>query len=81
VTISNVFSNCDKAVAGVFDNTIVMIGGFGSFGGLPVNLVEALARQGVSNLTIIANMGGVGFKLSHRIKPGRMPGHRYIVRE
>ena len=46
-----------------------MIGGFGSFGGLPVNLIVALANQGAKNLTIIANMGGVGFELSKRIKP------------
>jgi 3-oxoacid CoA-transferase A subunit len=70
VTINKVFRNCDEALADVFDNATVMIGGFGSFGGLPVNLIEALARQGASNLTIIANMGGVGFELSHRIKPG-----------
>lgn len=70
MTINKVFSNCDEALADIFDNAIVMIGGFGSFGGLPINLIEALARQGASNLTIIANMGGVGFELSHRIKPG-----------
>jgi 3-oxoadipate CoA-transferase alpha subunit len=70
MTINKVFRNCDEALADVFDNAIVMIGGFGSFGGLPINLIEALARQGARNLTIIANMGGVGFELSHRIKPG-----------
>jgi 3-oxoadipate CoA-transferase alpha subunit len=68
--MNKVFHNCDEALADVFDNATVMIGGFGSFGGLPISLIEALARQGASNLTIIANMGGVGFELSHRIKPG-----------
>jgi 3-oxoadipate CoA-transferase alpha subunit len=47
-----------------------MIGGFGSFGGLPLNLIVALANQGACNLTIIANQGGVGFELSQKIKPG-----------
>lgn len=47
-----------------------MVGGFGSYGGLPVNLIIALANQGAKNLTVIANMGGVGFELSKRIKPG-----------
>jgi len=70
VTMNKVFSNCDEALADVFDDATIMIGGFGSFGGLPINLIEALARQGASNLNIIANMGGVGFELSHRIKPG-----------
>ena len=46
-----------------------MVGGFGSFGGLPINLIVALANQGAKNLTIIANAGGVGFELSKRIKP------------
>ena len=47
-----------------------MVGGFGSYGGLPVNLIIALANRGAENLTVIANMGGVGFELSKRIKPG-----------
>lgn len=46
-----------------------MVGGFGSYGGLPVNLIKALAGQGSKDLTVIANMGGVGFELSKRIKP------------
>ena len=69
MTVNKIFPNCDEAVADIFDGATIMIGGFGSFGGLPINLIEALARQGASNLTIIANMGGVGFELSHRIKP------------
>jgi 3-oxoacid CoA-transferase A subunit len=69
VTKNKIFTNCDEAVADIFDGATVMIGGFGSFGGLPINLIQALAKQGANNLTIIANMGGVGFELSHRIKP------------
>jgi 3-oxoadipate CoA-transferase, alpha subunit len=65
-----VFRSCDEAVADVFDGATVMVGGFGSFGGLPVNLLVALARRGARDLTVIANMGGVGFELSKRIKPG-----------
>ena len=69
MTINKIFSNCDEAVADIFDGATIMIGGFGSFGGLPINLIVALAKQGAKNLTVIANMGGVGFELSHRIKP------------
>jgi len=69
MAIHKVFSNCDSAVADIFDGATVMIGGFGSWGGLPVHLIEALARQGAMNLTLIANQGGVGFELSKRIKP------------
>ena len=69
MAINKIFTNCDKAVADIFDGATIMIGGFGSFGGLPVNLIMALANQGARNLTVIANMGGVGFELSYRIKP------------
>jgi 3-oxoacid CoA-transferase A subunit len=62
--------SCTEAVADIFDGSTIMVGGFGSFGGLPINLIVALADHGVKNLTIIANMGGVGFELSKRIKPG-----------
>ena len=70
MTINKIFNNCDEAVADIFDGATIMIGGFGSFGGLPINLIVALAKQGAKNLTAIANMGGVGFELSKRIKPG-----------
>jgi 3-oxoadipate CoA-transferase alpha subunit len=69
VTVNKIYRNCDEAVADISDGATIMIGGFGSFGGLPINLIVALARQGAVNLTVIANMGGVGFELSHRIKP------------
>ncbi|HEY96922.1 MAG TPA: CoA transferase subunit A [Dehalococcoidia bacterium] len=68
--VNKVVNNCDEAVADIPDGATIMIGGFGSFGGLPINLIVALANQGARNLTLIANMGGVGFELSHRIKPG-----------
>ena len=67
---SKIFKSCAEAVADIFDGASVMVGGFGSFGGLPINLIVALAEQGARDLTLIANMGGVGFELSHRIKPG-----------
>ena len=69
MTVDKIFSNCNEAVADIFDGATIMVGGFGSFGGLPVNLIVALANQGAKNLTVIANMGGVGFELSKRIKP------------
>lgn len=69
MTVNKISRNCDEAVADIFDSAAVMVGGFGSFGGLPINLITALANRGVKNLTIIANMGGVGFELSKRIKP------------
>ena len=67
--INKVYASPSHAVADVFDGAAVMIGGFGSFGGLPIHLIVALAEQGATNLTVIANQGGVGFELSKRIKP------------
>jgi 3-oxoacid CoA-transferase A subunit len=67
---NKIFPSCDAAMADIFDGATVMVGGFGSFGGLPVNLIVALAGRGARDLTVIANMGGVGFELSKRIKPG-----------
>ena len=70
MTINKRYQTCREAVADVADGAMVMIGGFGSFGGLPTHLIVALGEQGAKNLTVIANMGGVGFELSNRIKPG-----------
>ena len=70
MTIKKRYQTCREAVADVADGATVMIGGFGSFGGLPTHLIVALGEQGAKNLTVIANMGGVGFELSNRIKPG-----------
>ena len=70
MTANKIINSADEAVADIFDGATIMVGGFGSFGGLPINLLVALARQGAKDLTIIANMGGVGFELSDRIKPG-----------
>jgi 3-oxoadipate CoA-transferase, alpha subunit len=68
-----VFSSCDSAVSDIFDGASVMIGGFGSWGGLPVNLIVSLAKQGAKELTVISNQGGVGLELSEKIKPGGYP--------
>jgi 3-oxoadipate CoA-transferase alpha subunit len=70
MTVNKVFQSCGEAVTDIFDGATIMVGGFGSFGGLPINLILALADRGARDLTVIANMGGVGFELSKRIKPG-----------
>lgn len=67
---NKIFADCKEALSDIFDGATVMIGGFGSFGGLPINLIAALSEQGARDLTIISNQGGVGFELSKRIKPG-----------
>ncbi len=72
---TKVYPNPEEAVSDIFDGATIMIGGFGSFGGLPTHLITALAKRGPRNLTVIANSGGVGFELSKRIKPGGYPDH------
>lgn len=41
MTINKIFKSCDEAVADIFHGASVMVGGFGSYGGLPINLTEA----------------------------------------
>jgi 3-oxoadipate CoA-transferase alpha subunit len=49
----------DEAVAGVEDGATVLIGGFG-MAGMPVDLIDALIRQGATDLTVVSNNAGNG---------------------
>jgi 3-oxoadipate CoA-transferase alpha subunit len=49
----------DEAVADVQDGSTVLVGGFG-MAGMPVALVDALIRQGATDLTVISNNAGNG---------------------
>ncbi len=72
--VNKIYKDCNSAVADVFDGATVMIGGFGSYGGLPINLIVALGRQGAKNLTVISNQGGVGFEhLTQTREPSDVP--------
>jgi 3-oxoacid CoA-transferase A subunit len=52
-------NSVDQAVADVPDGASIMFGGFGG-AGFPNNLIRALARRGVNNLTAISNNCGTG---------------------
>jgi len=52
-------ASADEAVADVPDGVTVLVGGFGDAGS-PVVLLEALARQGLRNLTVVSNNAGTG---------------------
>jgi 3-oxoadipate CoA-transferase alpha subunit len=52
-------NDADEAVAKISDGATVLIGGFGS-AGQPVELIEALLRQGAANLTVVNNNAGNG---------------------
>ncbi|MDQ4053345.1 MAG: 3-oxoacid CoA-transferase subunit A [Actinomycetota bacterium] len=54
-----VCESTDEAVAGVEDESTVLIGGFG-MAGMPVALIDALIRQGATDLTVVSNNAGNG---------------------
>ncbi len=56
--MKKVVANADEAVRDIPDGAIVMVGGFGLCG-IPENLIRALVRLGVKNLTTISNNVGV----------------------
>ena len=49
----------DEAVAGVEDGSTVLVGGFGA-AGMPYELLDALLRQGATDLTVVNNNAGNG---------------------
>ncbi|MCS6981721.1 MAG: CoA transferase subunit A [Flavobacteriales bacterium] len=53
-----VFPDADAAIFDIQDGMTLMVGGFGLCG-IPENLIAALARKGVKNLTCISNNAGV----------------------
>ena len=55
----NIVQDVDEAVAPITDGATVMIGGFGK-AGQPVELIEALLRQGAADLTVVNNNAGNG---------------------
>ena len=58
--INKVISSFDEAVADIFDGAVILMGGFGPANGTPSNLLRAVARLGVKNLTLAANTPGFG---------------------
>lgn len=56
---AQVLASYDDAVAGTADGSTVMVGGFG-MAGMPVELIDALIRQGATDLTIVSNNAGNG---------------------
>ena len=69
---ATVASDADAAVADIRSGATVMIGGFGS-AGQPVELIEALIRQGATDLTVVNNNAGNGdIGLAALIRLGRV---------
>jgi 3-oxoadipate CoA-transferase alpha subunit len=57
--VTLVCETADEAVAGVEDGSTVLVGGFG-MAGMPVDLIDALIRQGATDLTVVSNNAGNG---------------------
>ena len=56
--MQKVLSSADEAVADVADGATLVVGGFGLCG-IPENLIGALVKRGVRDLTVISNNCGV----------------------
>ena len=57
--MTKVFPSADAAVADMKDGASILVGGFGLCG-IPENLIAAVRRKGIRNLTVISNNAGVG---------------------
>ncbi|MGH9366345.1 MAG: CoA transferase subunit A [Thermoanaerobaculia bacterium] len=56
--INKVVPSADAAISDVFDGATLVVGGFGLCG-IPENLIAALVRRGVKDLTVVSNNCGV----------------------
>ncbi len=70
-----VVASAEEAIQDVFDGASIMLGGFGLCGN-PENLIRALAKKGVKNLTTISNNAGVdGFGVGLLLANGQIRKH------
>jgi len=73
--MNKVVGSADEAIQDVFDGATMMVGGFGLCG-IPENLIRALVRKGVKNLTTISNNVGVdGFGMGLLLAAGQIRKH------
>src|SRR3984893_6490765 len=73
--MNRVVANADEAVQDVFDGATLMVGGFGLCG-IPENLIRALVRKGVKDLTTISNNVGVdGMGMGLLLAAGQIRRH------
>jgi len=76
MSMNKVFASADEAIADIQDGATVMVGGFGLCG-IPENLIRALVKKGVKNLTTISNNVGVDeFGLGLMLYAGQIRAHK-----
>ncbi len=56
--MKKVVANAEEAIRDIPDGATIMVGGFGLCG-IPENLINALARSGIKDLTVISNNAGI----------------------
>jgi 3-oxoacid CoA-transferase subunit A len=73
--MNKVVANADEAVRDISDGASIMVGGFGLCG-IPENLIRALVRKGVKNLTTMSNNAGVdGLGIGLLLAAGQIRKH------
>src|SRR5215470_1999573 len=73
--MNKVIASADEAVRDVADGSMIMVGGFGLCG-IPADLIDALVRKGVQNLTTVSNNAGVDeFGLGKLLYTGQIKKH------
>jgi 3-oxoacid CoA-transferase subunit A len=73
--MNKLLATADAAVSDVQDGATVMLGGFGLCG-VPENLISALVRKGVGNLSTISNNMGVdGYGMGLMLEAGMIASH------
>src|SRR5438874_11538341 len=73
--MNKIVGSADEAIQDVFDGATIMVGGFGLCG-IPENLIRALVRKGVKNLTTVGNNVGVdGFGMGLLLAAGQIRKH------
>ena len=70
--INKEVQNITAAISYIDDGAVILSGGFGD-AGAPINLLEALAKTDVKNLTIVSNNAGEGnYGLAALMKSGKV---------
>jgi 3-oxoacid CoA-transferase subunit A len=70
-----VVTSAEEAIRDIKDGATIMVGGFGLCG-IPENLIRALVKKGVKNLTTISNNAGVdGFGMGLLLAAGQIRKH------
>ncbi len=73
--MNKVVANAEEAIRDMQDGMTIMVGGFGLCG-IPENLINALARSGRKDLTVISNNAGVDdFALGLLLKNRQVKKH------